>query len=414
MTLTRRDFLKSGLAMAGVCYSWTDLCMLASRAGELEPRKPGNGKILVLVQLAGGNDGLNTVIPYNNGTYYQMRPAIGIKQDKVLALNGQVGLHPSMKQMHDLYAQRKLAVLLGLGYPRPNRSHFRSIEIWQTANPDKIIDTGWLGRYLDLSLNGKQKPGNNLFPAVNVDPILPKTLSAEKVVVPSVYDLNQFRFATDSHYQQDHKCQVDAFNKLYSDFDTKPGEMDLVKNVGMDTLKASDYLFAVVKNYKGTVNYPDSAFARSMKFIAQMITAGVSAKIYNVSLAGFDTHSGQINAQSRLLQQLSEGVAAFQKDIEEHGVDKDVLVMTFSEFGRRVSQNNGNGTDHGTAAPQFIIGSSVKGGIYGDYPSLTDLDAGDLKFKVDFRNVYATVLDRWLGADSRQVLGAHFDDMAFV
>jgi uncharacterized protein (DUF1501 family) len=414
MTLTRRDFLKSGLAIAGVWYSWSELCLLASRAADLEPRQPGSGKILVLVQLAGGNDGLNTVIPYNNGTYYQVRPQLAIKQPQVLPLNGQIGLHPSMQQMQKLYQQHKVAVLLGLGYPHPNRSHFRSIEIWQTANPEKIIDTGWLGRYLDLAVTGKQKPGNSLFPAVNVDPILPKTLSAQKVVVPSVYDLNQFRFSTDSHYQQDHKCQVDAFNKLYADFDADSEEMAMVKNVGMDTLKASDYLFAAVKNYKGTVNYPDSGFARSLKFISQMICAGVSARVYNVSLGSFDTHSGQANGQGRLLQQLSDGVAAFQQDLEAHHVDKDVLVMTFSEFGRRVAQNNGNGTDHGTAAPQFIIGSSVRGGIYGDYPSLTDLDAGDLKFRVDFRNVYATILDRWMGADSRQILGAHYDNMAFV
>jgi uncharacterized protein (DUF1501 family) len=190
--------------------------------------------------------------------------------------------------------------------------------------------------------------------------------------------------------------------------------MDLVKNIGLDSIKSSDYLFSVVKGYKGNVNYPDSGFARSLKFISQMICAGVSARVYNVSLGGFDTHSGQTNKQDRLLKQLSEGVSAFQRDLEGHGVDRDVIVMTFSEFGRRVAQNNGNGTDHGTAAPQFIIGSSVKGGIYGDYPSLTDLDNGDLKYKVDFRNVYGTVLDRWLKADSRQILGAHFDDMGFI
>jgi uncharacterized protein (DUF1501 family) len=243
---------------------------------------------------------------------------------------------------------------------------------------------------------------------------MPKTLSAQKTVVPSVYDINQFKFTTDAHYQQDHKCQVDAFNRLYADFQSNRPEMGLVKDIGMDAIKASDYLFAAVKGYKGTVNYPDSGFARSLKFISQMICAGVSARVYNVSLGGFDTHSNQVNKQQRLLQQLSEGVAAFQRDLEVHGLDKDVMVMTFSEFGRRVAQNNGNGTDHGTAAPQFVIGSCVRGGIYGDYPSLTDLDAGDLKFRVDFRNLYATVLDRWLRADSRQILGAHYDDLAFV
>ncbi len=272
------------------CVIHRELCLLSARSSEIQPRKPGTDKILVVVQLAGGNDGLNTVIPYSNGAYYQARPAIGVKPDQVLRLNGQIGLHPSMKSMADLYKQNKVAVLLGLGYPSPNRSHFRSIEIWQTANPEQIVDTGWLGRYLDLSDSGRQKSGGSVFPAVNVDPILPKTLSAQKTVVPSVYDLNQFRFATDAHYQQDHKCQVDAFNKLYADFQGEHPEMELVKNVGMDSIKASDYLFGVVKSYKGSVSYPDSAFARSLKFISQMICAGVSARVYNLTLGGFDTH----------------------------------------------------------------------------------------------------------------------------
>jgi uncharacterized protein (DUF1501 family) len=414
MTLTRRDFLKSGLAVAGLCYAWPELSVMAAGAADMQPRKPGAEKVLVVVQLAGGNDGLNTVVPYGMGSYYQARPAIGVKQEQVIPLSGQIGLNPAMKAMDDLYRQGKVAVLLGLGYPTPIRSHFRSIEIWQTANPERIVDTGWLGRYLDLLQQGKSGASGNVFPAVNVDPILPKTLSAQKTVIPSVYDLNQFKFATDAHYQQDHKCQIDAFNRLYADFQPNRPEMELVKNIGLDSIKSSDYLFGVVKGYKGSINYPDSAFARSLKFISQMICAGVSARVYNVSLGGFDTHSGQPNKQDRLLKQLSEGISAFQRDLEGHGVDRDVIVMTFSEFGRRVAQNNGNGTDHGTAAPQFIVGSSIKGGVYGDYPSLTDLDNGDLKYKVDFRNVYGTILDRWLRADSRQILGAQFDDMGFV
>jgi len=399
--------------MAGCCLSWSQLSLLASYAAKLEPRQSGGSKVLVIVQLAGGNDGLNTVVPYGDGSYYQARSAIGIKPEQVLHLNGQIGLHPSMTAMSDLYKQGKLAVLLGLGYPNPNRSHFRSIEIWQTASPDRIIDTGWLGRYLDLASSPNSADGN-LFPAVNVDPILPKTLSAQKVIVPSVYDVNQFRFATDAHYQHDHKCQLDAFNKIYSDFNLQRPEIDLLRNVGQDTLQASDYLYSAVKSYQGNVKYPDSGFARSLKFIAQMIVAGVSATIYNISLAGFDTHANQQNTQARLLQQLSEGIAAFQQDLEQHRLDQDVLLMTFSEFGRRVAQNNGNGTDHGTAAPHFVVGSSVKGGIYGEYPSLTNLDSGDLKYKLDFRNLYATVLDRWLKADSREVLGGKFDELRFV
>jgi len=412
MTISRRDLLKSGLAIAGISYGWKDLLMMSAQAAEIQTRKP-NQKVLVIVQLAGGNDGLNTVIPYGNGTYYQVRPTIGIKQDQVLPLNGQIGLNPNLKPLFNLYQQRKVAVLQGLGYPSANLSHFRSIEIWQTASPERIIDTGWLGRYLDLA-SPEQKMSENIFPAVNVDPILPKTLSARKAVIPSVYDLNQFKFATDAHYQQDNKCQVDTFNKLYTAYSDNAPSVELVKKVGLDALKSSDYLRSIVNDFKVSVNYPDSAFARSLKFIAQMIRAGVSATVYNVSLGGFDTHSGQVNGQSRLLKQFAEGIAAFQQDLEAHKLDQDVIVMTFSEFGRRVAQNNGNGTDHGTANCQFIIGSSVRGGLYGDYPSLTDLDNGNLKYRMDFRQVYSTILDHWLKADSRQILGGQFPAVPFL
>jgi uncharacterized protein (DUF1501 family) len=413
MKVTRRNFLKSGVSMAGLCLGWSQLQTIAAYAANFEPRKPGSSKILVLVEMSGGNDGVNTVIPYSSTAYYKARPQLAIKQDNVLTLNNDLGLHPSMTGMHQLFGEGKLAVIAGAGYPNPNRSHFRSIEIWQTAQPERIIETGWLGRYLDLSGAAKTANGK-LFPAINVEPTLPKTLSADRTVVPSVADVNQFRFLTDSHYDQDRKCQLDSFKRIYSSFDLQRPEVKMLKEVGLDAMEASDYLLRVVKEYKNNVTYPDTAFARSLKFVAQLISAGVDARVYNVGLGGFDTHAAQSGAHANLLKTLSEGITAFQKDLEDHGVDKDVMLMTFSEFGRRVAQNNGNGTDHGTAEPLFIVGSAVTGGVYGDYPSLTNLDSGDLKFTVDFRNVYSTVLDRWLSADSQQVLGAKYDHLKFV
>jgi uncharacterized protein (DUF1501 family) len=413
MKVTRRNFLKSGVSMAGLCLGWSQLQAIAAYAANFEPRKPGSSKILVLVEMSGGNDGVNTVIPYSSTAYYKARPSLAIKQDNVLTLNNDLGLHPSMTGMHQLFGDGKLAVIVGAGYPNPNRSHFRSIEIWQTAQPEKIIETGWLGRYLDLSGTAKSTNGK-LFPAINVEPTLPKTLSADRTVVPSVSDVNQFRFLTDSHYDQDRKCQLESFKRIYSNFDLQRPEVKMLKEVGLDAMEASDYLLRIVKEYKNNVTYPDTGFARSLKFIAQLISAGVDARVYNVGLGGFDTHAGQLGAHANLLKTLSEGITAFQTDLEDHGVDKDVMLMTFSEFGRRVAQNNGNGTDHGTAEPLFIVGSAVTGGIYGDYPSMTNLDSGDLKFTVDFRNVYSTVLDRWLSADSQQVLGSKFDHLKFV
>jgi uncharacterized protein (DUF1501 family) len=409
-SITRRQFITSGV---GVVFSSSQLFALAARAANFEPRRIGSSKILVVVQLAGGNDGLNTVVPYGIGEYYQLRPNIAIQASEVLPLTNTIGLHPNMSALSDVYKQGKLAVALGVGYPNPNRSHFRSIEIWQTAEPEKMASTGWLGRYLDATTSDGASKGN-IFPAINVDSTLPKTLSGDRVIVPSVSDVNQFRFSTDAHYRVDKQQQIDAFNNIYSSFDLNRPSAQLLREVGLDAMQASDYLLNVVKNYKSTVKYPDNGFARGMKFIAQMIIAGVDARIYNVSLGGFDTHANQLRVQANLLKQFSDSLAAFQKDMETHGVDKDVMLFSFSEFGRRVAENGGRGTDHGTAEPIFIMGSAVKGGIYGDYPSLSNLDQGDLKYGIDFRSLYATFLDRWLAVDSRQVLGSRFEDLRFV
>ncbi|MBX9770751.1 MAG: DUF1501 domain-containing protein [Candidatus Obscuribacterales bacterium] len=409
--LTRRNFLK-GLAAAGIWLSQSELLALAAQATGAK-RVIGKDKVLVVVQLSGGNDGLNTVVPYGLGTYYDARPQIGIKPNEVIALNGQIGLNPNMSGMADLFKKGKLAIIQAVGYPNANRSHFRSIEIWQTASPDRIAGTGWLGRYLDqASLGGDLS--KNLLAAVNVDPVLPKTLSANKVIVPSVANVNDFRFKVDPDYPQDRKAQVSAFEDIYANFTLRRPYVDLLRKVGLETNKASDHLLAITKNYKSAQNYPDNEFARGLKFISQMITGGVSSRIYNISLNGFDTHVNQARTQSRLLKQLSEGLTCFQADLDAHGCADDVLVMVFSEFGRRVSENNGRGTDHGTAEPLFVLGNAVHGGLYGDHPNLTNLDNGDLRHKIDFRSVYATILDRWLKADSAAILGNRFDQMGFV
>jgi uncharacterized protein (DUF1501 family) len=413
MTISRRKFIESGLGLMGMCLSMPQLLALGAQAAEFNPRSAGKSKILVVVQMGGGNDGLNTVVPYANDAYYKFRPIIGIKPDKVLPLNGELGFNPNMTGLQELYKQGKLAIIQAVGYPNPNRSHFRSIEIWQTAQPDKIVETGWLGRYLDHA--DCQGPENsNLFAAVNVEPTLPKTLSASKVLVPSVSNVFDFRFRTDPLYVADRETQVKTFESIYDSFDLQRPNAELLRKVGLDANQASDYLQKIVRAYKGDVRYPDGNFGNGLKFIAQMIAGGVNSSIYTVNLDGFDTHTNQLGTQNRLLKQLSEGVSAFYKDLIAHNLQDDVVIFAFSEFGRRVGENNGRGTDHGTAEPVYIIGSSVKGGIYGDHPSLSDLDAGDLKYKTDFRCIYATLLDKVLKADSRQILGQNFDYIPFV
>jgi uncharacterized protein (DUF1501 family) len=409
MTLSRRTFLTSGLGLLSLYLSPSELFEMIAPQAAAQPRAAGN-KVLVVVQLGGGNDGLNTVVPYGNGSYYQARPNLAIAQDQVLALNGQIGLNPNLKGIAQLYGDGKVAIIQSVGYPSPNRSHFRSMEIWQTAEPTKIADRGWLGKYLDFAVSGDQ--GKNNFPAINVDAVLPKSLTSAKVAVPSVNSVYDFRFKTDPRYMEDRRAQIAALTEIYKDFSSPRPNSELLRQAGLEARESSDYLLKVVRNYKGSVQYPKDNFAENLKFISQMITGGVNSRIYTVSLDGFDTHTNQTRTQTNLLKHLSDALYAFQTDLQMHGVDKDVVTLVFSEFGRRVSENGGRGTDHGTAGPVFIIGSSVKGGIYGDSPVLSSLDDGDLRYRTDFRTVYATILDRWLDADSRQILGANYGDLA--
>ena len=410
MGVSRRTFLQAGIGIAGWYVSAPHSLMLGARAAEFTPRVPGKSKILVLVQMGGGNDGLNTVVPYADPAYYKARPTIGIQPDKALPLDKAVAFNPNMDALHKLFSDGKVAVLQNVGYPNPNRSHFRSIEIWQTAMPDRIGETGWLGRYLECSDCSKN---GNIFAAVNVEPTLPKTLQGN-VMVPSVSNVFDFTFRTDPQYLADRTTQLRTFDDIYSSFNSKRPHSDLLKTAGAEANKASDYLQKIVRGYKGNVKYPDGSFGNGMKFISQMIAGGVNARLFTVNLDGFDTHTNQLSQQNRLLKQLSDGVAAFYSDMTDHGLQDDVVVMAFSEFGRRVSENNGRGTDHGTAAPVYVIGSKVRGGVYGDAPNLVSLDEGDLKYKIDFRTVYATLLDRWLAADSKEVLGAKYDYVPFV
>ena len=396
--------------MAGVALAAPQLLELLANQAQAAPRTVGASKILVLIQLSGGNDGLNTVIPFSDPAYLKLRPVIGLKPDTVLKLDDKTALNPNMGPFQELYKAGKLAIVQNVGYPAPNRSHFRSIEIWQTAEPKKIKDTGWIGRYLDLASSGRSTI-DNIFPAINIDPILPKTLSAQKVVVPSISDMANFTFKADPRYEADRKAQLATFNAIYKKYPLNRPYIDQIRRVGLDTTEASDSISKMVASYKDGAKYPNNAFGRGMQFIAQLIIGGVNCSIYNISLGGFDTHTNEVRGHENLFRTLTQAVQSLQTDLENHGVDKDVAIMTFSEFGRRVAENGGRGTDHGAAAPLFVIGSGVKGGIIGDNPSLTDLDDGDLRYKTDFRSIYASVLDKWLSADSKAILGDRFDQL---
>lgn len=398
--MDRRQFLSlTALAVAGLLPLQT------------MPARARGKRSLVVLTLSGGNDGLNTVIPASTGAYYDLRPKIAVKQGDVLLLKDGFGFHPSLRDLHSMYNDGRVAVIQGVGYEKPNRSHFRSIEIWQTAQPDIIGSTGWLGRYLDTIERSEAKDSTML--AVNIDPVLPKSLLAKNVTVPSVYDLDQFTFKVSPPYSGDRDAQLAAFNDIYKGLEHNRPHLARIKETGLEANAASEKLHALAAR-PGGVKYPDGRLSQSLALVARMIEGNVGARVYTLSLDGFDTHANQMSAHPALLANLSRSLSAFTRDLAARGLDDDVTVLVFSEFGRRAGENGARGTDHGTAGPCLVLGKNVKGGLYGEAPSLTSLDNGDLKYTTDFRSVYATILDRWFGVEHREIVGKRFETLDFV
>ena len=413
MKISRRKLLKRGAQAGMLCLSAGELLNLAAGAAELVLVPPP--KTLVVIWLSGGNDGLNMVVPYTDAAYYTARPGIGIKAGEVLKLNEKVGLNPAMSGLSLMFSDGHMAVCQGVGYPKPNRSHFHSRDIWETGSPESIVSTGWLGRMLDdLDNEGRRTQTRSILPAVNLDAVLPKSLVAQKIAVPTVNNLAEFDFRTDPKFAGDRNTQLAALNDIYQNFALQRPHVQLLREAGLEANRASDRLLKMVKGYKAGANYPGGGLGDALKFVSQMICGGVNARVYNLSLGGFDTHVDQRGGQGNQLRQLSDAVSAFHTDLATHHLDKQVITLIYSEFGRRVNENGSRGTDHGAAAPVFIVGSAVNGGVYGDHPSLTNLDEGDLKYGIDYRQVYATIVDRWFGLDAHEILGKNFEELSFI
>jgi uncharacterized protein (DUF1501 family) len=426
---TRRELLKNGLSIAALGLVAPSFLVKSAYAitgtedggrsgrGELPGQSPiltANASalkknILVVVQLSGGNDGLGTVIPYTNQAYFAARPTLAPKPEEVLRLTGSVGLHPVLKGFKGLYDNGHMAVLQGVGYPNPNRSHFRSMAIWQSARPDVNEPTGWLGRYLEAD----DDDVDNTLRAINIGSLLPRTLWTETTLVPSITNLDSYQFRTDGRYMGDPNAQIDTIHHL-CDHAVHGGFEQYVAEAAVDAFESSDILKSVVGKYQSQVQYGNNAFAEGLKLIAQIIAADLGTRIFYISLGGFDTHSNQAAAHNTLLGMLDEGVTTFYNDLEKMGKADQVAVMTFSEFGRRVAQNGSDGTDHGTALPMMLFGANIKGGIYGADPNLSNLDNGDLRMQIDFRSVYASVIHNWLGADPSRVIEGNFGDIPFT
>ncbi len=422
---TRRAFLRTSLLGGAVAWTvpafieQTFLSMDALAADSAIQLANGkDGPILVVLQLAGGNDGLNTLVPFADDAYHRARPRIGLRADAVLKLTDAVGFHPKLASLRGLYDSGDLGIVQGVGYPNPNRSHFRSTEIWQTAvGAQETSSTGWLGRYFDSCCQGAD-------PAVGVSigDQVPQAFAAAEPKGISFARPEQFRF--DAEKASDPEAAEEFFRNMAggSEADNDGGSIGMLGGAGaesgdtleflrrttLDAQMSSDKVLAITRKSKAPVPYPGGNLASSLNLVARLIAGGMPTRVYYVGHGGYDTHSNQAGSHERLLGDLDAALGAFTADLKAQGNFQRVTVMTFSEFGRRVAENASGGTDHGAAAPMFLIGGGAKPGLHGTAPSLTNLHDGDLIHGIDFRAVYADVLENWLGAPSSGVLKGTF------
>lgn len=399
--MERRDFLKKSALVSGAFLMPAFLKPLEAMAnGDLTGYKN-----LVIIQLSGGNDGLNTIIPYGNDIYYQKRNTIAINQTDIVKLNDMQGLNPNLSALKELYDQGYMGIINSVGYPNPDRSHFRSMDIWQTgSDSSQFLTTGWIGRYLDSNCQSCKNP----YTAIEVDDTLSLSMKGAKMKGIAVQDPNKLYQATREPF----------FKSLVHDHDDanlNEGNLGYLYKTMVETYSSAEYIQNTSKIYKVTADYPATPLGNQLKTVSKFINSGLQTRVYYVSLSGFDTHVGQQNQQGRQLKIYGDAVAAFIKDLKQTGKLDDTLVMTFSEFGRRVEQNASNGTDHGTANNILLFGGKLKkAGFYNEAPDLAQLDNGDLKYQVDFRDVYATLLDKWLDVNNSQVLGKEFKGLNFI
>jgi uncharacterized protein (DUF1501 family) len=367
------------------------------------PGLPGNAadRVFVVLNLAGGNDGLNTVVPYSMPQYYRYRPTLGISQNDVLHLNEQIGLNPAMRSLKAMYDRGDVAIVQGVGYPRPDHSHFRSTQIWQTAAPDTYERTGWVGRYLDTA----GLPKTNLFGGVAIAQVLPEVMVAKNVDVPAISEIRAYGLRSDKSADS-----RDALRSIVNDerVPFSSPYLATVAEIEAHAQRGSEELPKLIAGYKTNASYPATPLGRSLALAAQIIGSRLGTRVIYVQHGSFDTHTVQKKTQDTLLESLSNALSAFYSDLAAHGNDKRVLTMTFSEFGRRVAENASRGTDHGEASPMFLVGGGVKGGVYGAHPSLERLDNGDVTYTTDFRSVYTTVIERWLGRSAQPVIAGSY------
>ncbi|RYG44009.1 DUF1501 domain-containing protein [bacterium] len=400
--LTRRDLLKGGtiIAVGLVAPPWLSTVARADVIRASRGDKPLSDTVLVVCQFSGGNDGLNTVVPYGDAEYKKLRPVIGHPEEKVLKLNERMGLHPAMGGIKKLYDEGKVAIVQNVGYPHANRSHFKSMDIWQSASPEQKLKYGWIGRHYDHLIAGG--PMNPVV-ALGLSTERPLALQGEKASIPTFASLADMQSLIGD-------ADAEKMLREIQGMDAMTGSTTrTVQQASKTALDAMSILNKQLKGYEPKQTYANDDFGRGFKQIAQLIATSPTTRVVYFSAGGFDTHAKQPESQEKLLKGYSDAVLAFQREMEAVGKADKVIVMTFSEFGRRAYENASQGTDHGAAGPMFFIGNKVKGGLHGPNPDLQKLDSGDVAFTQDFRGVYATALDNWMGSDSDVVLGQKFE-----
>lgn len=412
--LSRRDFVKGGVALVSIGTTAQSLLKGAVAFAAQNPTSvavPNNGKILVLVQLAGGNDGLNTLVPVGDATYHSARKQLGIADEAALPIEKGFGLHPNLGGLKGLWDDGKLAVIRGVGYPQQNYSHFKSMAIWQAGDPELKLQDGWLGRTLEQMESEQHDP----FLGFNIGASTPPEMRTEKISIPSVQDPAEYGFQVAGRPSQGTDPRTATLMKLYEQYPASSPYGVLLETTAESAVSSSKHLAAAGATYKPAVDYPKSSFAAGMSVLAEAIVGDLGMRVGHITLGGFDTHSQELTDHPRLMTELDQGLTAFYKDLAAHGKADNVLVLTWSEFGRRVQENASGGTDHGSASVMFALGNSVQRGLYGDQPSLQKLiDNGNLSMTTDFRSVYATVMERWLGVPSEALLGKRWDQVGFI
>jgi uncharacterized protein (DUF1501 family) len=412
--LSRRDFVKGGVALVSIGTTAQSL-LKGAVAFAAENRNytaaEGNGKTLILVQMAGGNDGLNTVVPASDPVYRSSRTTLGLAEKDVLPLAEGFGLHPALMGLHGLWDSGRLAVVRGVGYPEQNYSHFKSMAIWQAGDPKMQLDNGWLGRTLEKLESEQHDP----FLGFNVGSTTPDEMRTPKIAVPSVKDPSDYGVKVNGRLSEQSNPRTATMLKLYEQYPSSSPYGVLLETTAESAVSSAKMLQDAEKKYTPAVAYPDSSFGSGLSVLAEAVVADLGMRVGHITLGGFDTHNNQAAEHQDLMETLDAGLTAFYQDLEAQGKADDVLVLTWSEFGRRVAQNANGGTDHGAGSVMFALGKGVQKGLYGDAPNLAALvDNGNIPYTTDFRRVYATVIERWLGVPHEELLGQKWDQLGFL